>query len=471
MASGSPRRTVPSVSVVICTHDRAGSLEVTLQGLRHLTYPRCEVVVVQGPCTDRTPEVLEGYRDRIKWVTTTERNVSASRNVGLRAAGGDLVAFIDDDAIPDPMWLDNVAPAFDDAEVAAAGGPVFDHTGYDLQVLYSLADRWGDTSIELQPRCLDYLDHPCTWIFPYVIGTNCLFRRQALVDLGGFDENYVFYLEETDVCLRLIERGYRVAPLQRGHVYHKFLPSGRRNADRITVDRFHVLMSRLYFAIRNGLPSSDEAEMATAFARFARLHRADLDAHVQSGRVPPESAERFRRDLSRAWWEVHQRARDSRRTQSPGWFVGDSLSFTPFPTVECVSARLRYCIITSENLSATGDPGKACQSLAAGMSSAGHIVHAITATPAAHSTVDFEDGVWVHRIMAPGSHPQAWATAARDELERIHDEVMPVDAVQLPDGDAEGLAELLGGRWRLYLGAEMPMMSVTGIPADGSDPS
>lgn len=447
MDSGSAQ---PSISVIICTQDRAGSLEVTLEGVRHLSYPKCEVVVVQGPCTDRTSEVLEAYRNRIKWVTTTERNVSASRNAGMRAAGGDLVAFIDDDAIPDPMWLDDLAPSFDDPEVAAAGGPVFDHTGYDLQVMYSLADRWGDTSIEFEPRRLDYLDHPATWVYRYVIGTNCVFRRQALVDLGGFDENYVFYLEETDMCLRLIDRGYRVAPRESGHVYHKFLPSGRRNADRITVDRFHVLVSRLYFAIRNGLPSSDEAEMAAAFARFVRLHKADLAAHVEMGRIPADSVERFRSDVSRAWWEVHQRATEPRRTHSRDWFDGDPHPFLP---CKCLGSRPRYCIVSRE-----------CPPL--DMPTEAHIVHVITGTSAHHSTVDFEDGVWVHRIVSTG----AWVDAVRSELARVN-AVMPLDAVRIPEGDPDGLANLLTGQWPVYLGAATPMMSVVTTPSDGSDPS
>jgi glycogen(starch) synthase len=466
------RTTVPSISVIICTRNRAKSLELTLESLQHLNYPRFEVVAVQGPCTDRTSEVLDAYRGQIKSVATTEPNVSLSCNLGLQAATGELVAFIDDDAIPDPMWLDNLADPFDDCEVAATGGPVFDHTGYHLQLMYCLADRWGDHCIEYEPRRLDYLDHPSTWIFPFLMRTNSVFRRQALVDLGGFDENYVFYLEETDICLRLIESGYRVVPLERGHVYHGFLPSERRNADRITLDRFHVLLSRLYFAIKNGLPSSDEAEMAAAFARFARLHRADLAGHVAEGRAPADTLERFRDDLSRAWWEAHQRALGPRHIHDTEWFDGGSGSFLPFPTIECSGPRLRHCILTGEYPPAGGDLGRACHSLATGLASTGQIVHVITGTSAGHSTVDFQDGVWVHRIVAAGlsPHASAWALAARDELERIH-AVMPVDAVQIPNGDAADLSALLDGRWPLYSGADTPMMSVAGIPADGSDPS
>src|SRR5690606_20845029 len=100
-----------------------------LASLRQLDHPAVEVVVVNGPSTDGTDDVLAAHRGQVKVVSCPERNLSLSRNLGIAAAAGELVAFIDDDAYPDPAWLDDLVGLFDDDEVAAAGGPVLDHTG------------------------------------------------------------------------------------------------------------------------------------------------------------------------------------------------------------------------------------------------------------------------------------------------------------------------------------------------------
>ena len=72
------------------------------------------------------------------------RHLSKSRNIGIEAAAGEVVAFIDDDAIPEPRWLEDLVAAYDAAEIAGVGGLVYDHTGCKLQYRYSVCDRLGE---------------------------------------------------------------------------------------------------------------------------------------------------------------------------------------------------------------------------------------------------------------------------------------------------------------------------------------
>ena len=114
-----------SVSIIVNTFNRASSLCLTLESLRRLTYPSFEVIVVNGPSTDGTDVVLAPLTSSILVGRCGEANLSVSRNIGLRMASGDLVAFIDDDAVASEKWLDDLVPHFNSPEVAGVGGFVF----------------------------------------------------------------------------------------------------------------------------------------------------------------------------------------------------------------------------------------------------------------------------------------------------------------------------------------------------------
>jgi hypothetical protein len=115
-------------SIIINTYNRAAYLKRLLPGLTHLRDVDFEVVVVNGPSTDDTAALLASYADRIKVVDCPSRNLSHSRNLGIAAAAGEVVVFIDDDALPgDADWLARYVAAFrdGDARLGALGGPVW----------------------------------------------------------------------------------------------------------------------------------------------------------------------------------------------------------------------------------------------------------------------------------------------------------------------------------------------------------
>ena len=114
-----------SFSVVVNTTDRAASLRTLLRALDHQSYPHFEVVVVVGPTKDNTLEILAEYGSRVQVLRCARANLSMSRNIGLAAASGDIVAFIDDDAAPSRNWLRQLRRIFADPNVAGSGGMVY----------------------------------------------------------------------------------------------------------------------------------------------------------------------------------------------------------------------------------------------------------------------------------------------------------------------------------------------------------
>lgn len=89
------------VSVIIPTYNRAGTIERTLKSVLSQTLPSLEVIVVDDGSTDRTAEVLLPYRDRIHLIRQDNQGPSAAKNSGIKAATGDILAFLDSD----DCWL------------------------------------------------------------------------------------------------------------------------------------------------------------------------------------------------------------------------------------------------------------------------------------------------------------------------------------------------------------------------------
>src|SRR5579884_1169719 len=96
--------TIPSCSVVVCTWDRGRWLERCLAALAGLDHPSYEVVVVDNSQGDSPSQQLAGQFGA-RYVREPRAGLSRARNTGARAAWGEIVAFTDDDALPDPRWL------------------------------------------------------------------------------------------------------------------------------------------------------------------------------------------------------------------------------------------------------------------------------------------------------------------------------------------------------------------------------
>ena len=217
-----PDESLPSVSVVVCTYNRCAVLRKCLEGLRRLDYPTYEVVVVNGPSTDATELVLADFPD-VKRVDNPARNLSISRNLGIAASAGEVVAFLDDDALPGPTWLSRIVPAYADPTVGGAGGRVIGPGGDNLHFDRGVISRAGmPDAVRDEPA---YYNAPDAERYNILMGTNATFRRSALDGIGGFDENYEYYHDESDVCVRMIQNGWRIVHVGGAEVWHEFASS------------------------------------------------------------------------------------------------------------------------------------------------------------------------------------------------------------------------------------------------------
>lgn len=191
-------RQLHDLAIIVCTRDRPGMLADALAALFDSVDDSVEVIVVDSASRDsRTREVTE--RTRAQYVRSDISGLSIARNVGLRATERAFVAYTDDDCRPVAGWTEELLNGFSSPEVAAVSGRMLDHTLAHTQQT-SLPGHVYKTPIQ----GLD-AGH----------GAVMAFRREALLDAGGFDEvlgagRRLGGAEELDAFVRLIRLGHWV---------------------------------------------------------------------------------------------------------------------------------------------------------------------------------------------------------------------------------------------------------------------
>lgn len=291
----------PSFSIIINTCDRRAVLEKALESAWGQKYPAFEIVCVNGPSTDGTDALLNTWKDRIKVCVCPERNLSQSRNIGIAAAVGDIVTFMDDDAIAPPDWLMELARGYADASVAAVGGCVRDCTGVSWQARVTVADRYGDVrqypTVAAAVRAEGAPELWGTERFFAPMGTNVSFRRADLIMIGGFDENYAYHLDETDVLLRLADTGRHIKFCEAAEVTHKFAASNLRQPDRTPISVYHQARSKTYFILRHAVPVFGRKAAEKRIDGYLSWLASSVQAAFRQGRLDQADLERLKQEL------------------------------------------------------------------------------------------------------------------------------------------------------------------------------
>ena len=224
------RPDAPLVSVVICTHNRARQLRQALRSVAAQTLPRdaFETIVVDNASTDETRTLAHEFRAaaHVHYLFESTRGLCHARNAGWRAARGQYVAYLDDDAEATPGWLVEILRAFESVRPTpgCVGGrvdPVYEAPrpawlSDDIAVSLTIVD-WSETPHVIQDLRREWL-----------VGANLACRRAALEDVGGFhpalDRSGNNLLSSGDVYLQrlIMEAGhscyYHPAAAVRHHV-------------------------------------------------------------------------------------------------------------------------------------------------------------------------------------------------------------------------------------------------------------
>jgi GT2 family glycosyltransferase len=199
----------PRISVVVCTFNGSRTIRECLEGIGELRYPNYETIVVDDGSTDGAGHLAAEYGVRL--IRSENQGLSAARNLGWQSATGEIVAYIDDDARPDPDWLTYLAAAFLKEDYAGVGGPniPIPDDGYTANCVAN--SPGGPAHVLLSDREAEHIP-----------GCNMAFRRSWLEAINGFDPQFRQAGDDVDICWRTRERGGRLGFSPAAMVWHHY---------------------------------------------------------------------------------------------------------------------------------------------------------------------------------------------------------------------------------------------------------
>lgn len=460
-----------TVSIILITAGRMRCLPACIESLRQQTHRPIELVVVVGPSTDGTMEFIAGLPD-VKWCAVDHLSTAHARNVGMKLAGGDRIAFIDDDAIASPTWLEELVAAMEEAgpSCGAVGGVVVNENDpfRPIQSRHATIDEFG------APDAFRLVEHHAEAAaeMNFLMGTNMIFRRQAILDAGGCDETFTYHYEDSDLCVAVQRAGYRLVHHCRAVVHH-FPAASHNRKSEYEINYFAVNRHQMYFALKYSSRPAGEC------LRGVLAHKVEwarmlwrLRSHLSRGAIV-----RYLWNASRgiiAGYRLGKRLRaEGLKPQLPRDLVQPP--FRPIadsskPTSEILpgrrKSRLRVALLCGEfGGRSYGGVGTYTQFVAEALARLGHDV---TVLRSDRSRCRIEpDGYQV--VSVPLNHDwAAYRAALVHELTAL-ERGGRLDIVEAPLWQGEGVGVGMSGRWPLVVRLETPyelVQQISGLPLD-----
>ena len=224
------------VSFIICTYNRAEYLGISLDALRRSAQGSgCEILVIDNASTDDTASICRERTD-IKYYLEERQGLSYARNAGIAVAGGEWLVFLDDDAIVEEEYVQNLLSALEKyPSMDAFGGRIEPRFEAEPPRWLGRWSRSWVSALDMGDKVLPFKGGK------YPVGANMGVRRSVVDIVGGFDVDLgrkgsnMSGGEEKDFFLRLAACGYRILYLPSVCVEH-IIPQGRTTLEY--VERF-----------------------------------------------------------------------------------------------------------------------------------------------------------------------------------------------------------------------------------------
>jgi glycosyltransferase involved in cell wall biosynthesis len=229
----------PAVSIIICTRDRAESLDQTLKSFEAVNAPaglRPEILVVDNGSTDHTPAVVRKHsvaKIPIRYLLESSPGQSKARNAGIAATRADVILFTDDDVVPAPDWLESIAAPLLRRECDGVVGRI--------ELAKEICRSWMTPQHQIS---LAVCDGPREGVLQ-LVGANMGFHRSVLDRVPEFDVELgpgaFGFADDTLFSWQLVEAGFRLCFVPEASVIHRPDPARLTRSNWLAVGRKHGL--------------------------------------------------------------------------------------------------------------------------------------------------------------------------------------------------------------------------------------
>lgn len=198
----------PKVSVYVPAYNAAGSISTTIEAILSQSLMPDEVLLIDDGSHDGTAEFASRYKEVTLIRHDRNRGLAAARNTATRAAKNELVGSVDADCCAEPVWLEKLVAALEDPKVGGASGRLIE--GFQD----SLADRWRRVHMKMD-RGEQPIRNPM-----FLYGCNGLYRKSAVLGVGGYDEAMLTAGDDSDMGRRLTSAGWDLLHVPEASVTH-----------------------------------------------------------------------------------------------------------------------------------------------------------------------------------------------------------------------------------------------------------
>jgi GT2 family glycosyltransferase len=204
------------VSVVIATWNRKNDLQETLSHYQDQSYKNIEIIVVDNGSTDETVEMVEQKFPTVRLIKLDENTGVVAYNVGMKAAKGEIVVVSDNDSYLEQRGVEKIVQKFDQGDsklTVVACEIVYVPRNVVYQWYQRPIDR-QNIKVEGYPACL-------------FIGAGAAIKKNVLEEVGYYPEEFFIYMNENDLCTRIIGQGYDIRYFPDIIAFHKHTEAAR----------------------------------------------------------------------------------------------------------------------------------------------------------------------------------------------------------------------------------------------------
>lgn len=241
------------LSIIIATRNRPDMVRKCLKNVYKQDYANFETIVVDASSNNKIKKIILKSFPKVKYMyfANGKNKRPESKNLGLKNAKGDIVAFIDDDSILQNGWMEACINSYSRSDIGGAGGVITD-TNVPKEIYGT--DEIGKITFngtrignfDKDPGAIVEVDH--------LRGCNMSFRREILEKIGSFDINYTGsnVLEETDLSIRVKKAGFKIIFNPTMKVVHTAAAREVVFRETFTLRReFYIARNTTYFMLKN----------------------------------------------------------------------------------------------------------------------------------------------------------------------------------------------------------------------------